>query len=182
MSTTDILTMETLDIGSGGWSDKHTQRGEICIDIMTPTRRIPIFVRSDAHFLPFMNESFRQVCLFEVIEHLENPTASLKEIHRTLKPEGKVIITTPNLFFWRQILRVLRRGRYELSVNSDHIAAFSLAEIENLARKNGYSVIEHRYTTLPKVHSKHGLLDAIMRHLLPHSISERNIVMVLGKH
>jgi predicted SAM-dependent methyltransferase len=148
---------------------------------MTPKSRIPNFVRSDAHLLPFTNECFRKIYLYEVIEHLENPTTSLGEIHRTLKTEGKVVITTPNLFFWRQILRVLRRGQYELSVDSDHIAAYSLAELKNLARKNGFFLIEYRYTTLPKVHSKHRLLDAIMRHLLPHNICERNMVVMLGK-
>jgi 2-polyprenyl-3-methyl-5-hydroxy-6-metoxy-1,4-benzoquinol methylase len=36
--------------------------------------------------------------MFEVIEHLENPTASLEEVHITLKPEGRATITTPDLF------------------------------------------------------------------------------------
>jgi 2-polyprenyl-3-methyl-5-hydroxy-6-metoxy-1,4-benzoquinol methylase len=36
------------------------------------------------------------VVTFQVIEHIENDDLFVKEIHRVLKPGGKVIITTPN--------------------------------------------------------------------------------------
>lgn len=58
---------------------------------------------------------------------------------------------------------MLRRGQYELSVDSDHIAAYSLAELENLAGKNGFSV------------------RALVRRVLPHNIFERNVVIIFGK-
>jgi 2-polyprenyl-3-methyl-5-hydroxy-6-metoxy-1,4-benzoquinol methylase len=50
-----------------------------------------------AEKLPFPNKSFDAVTLLEVIEHLKNPEKTLKEIKRVLKPNGQVIISTPNV-------------------------------------------------------------------------------------
>ena len=42
------------------------------------------------------DDSFDFVVSFQVIEHIQNDVAFLKEIHRVLKPGGKAIISTPN--------------------------------------------------------------------------------------
>lgn len=48
--------------------------------------------------LPFKNESFEAIFMAETIEHIlpKNLTPTLKEIYRTLKTGGYIIITTPN--------------------------------------------------------------------------------------
>lgn len=48
--------------------------------------------------LNYEDECFDGIILTEVIEHLENPNDLIKEIHRTLKKWGEVIISTPNIF------------------------------------------------------------------------------------
>jgi SAM-dependent methyltransferase len=50
--------------------------------------------------LPFSDGMFDLVVLGEVIEHVPDPDYLLDEIWRTLKPGGKVIVTTPNLASW----------------------------------------------------------------------------------
>ncbi|KAA6440363.1 class I SAM-dependent methyltransferase [Dyadobacter flavalbus] len=51
-------------------------------------------------YLPQLNNigsnSFNTVICFQVIEHIEDDVLLLNEIHRILKPGGKVILTTPN--------------------------------------------------------------------------------------
>lgn len=47
--------------------------------------------------LPYETESFDYVMCVEVIEHLENPHHVIREIARVLRPEGKVVVTTPNI-------------------------------------------------------------------------------------
>jgi SAM-dependent methyltransferase len=47
--------------------------------------------------LPFANNSFDLVFMTEVIEHLLDPSRTLNEIRRVLKPNGYLILSTPNL-------------------------------------------------------------------------------------
>lgn len=51
----------------------------------------------DQRPLPFEANSFDAIFCGEVVEHLIDPDHLLDEIHRTLKPGGIAIITTPNL-------------------------------------------------------------------------------------
>jgi SAM-dependent methyltransferase len=46
--------------------------------------------------LPFAYEYFDVIYTIEVVEHMQNAYAFLKEIHRLLKPGGKLILSTPN--------------------------------------------------------------------------------------
>ena len=48
----------------------------------------------DAHHLPFRDSTFDRVFAFNVFEHLADPKAAAREIHRVLKPGGRVIIHT----------------------------------------------------------------------------------------
>ncbi|CAL2091688.1 SAM-dependent methyltransferase [Tenacibaculum sp. 190524A02b] len=42
------------------------------------------------------NNYYDTIISFQVIEHIKNDSLFLKEIHRVLKPEGKVFLSTPN--------------------------------------------------------------------------------------
>ena len=50
--------------------------------------------------LPFANNTFDLIWCSEVIEHLIDPKKSVEEFRRVLKPNGKMILTTPNSYFW----------------------------------------------------------------------------------
>ena len=67
------------------------------------------FVVSDGQRLPFKEETFEVLSCLEVLEHVVDPTAVLKEAHRCLKKGGECIILVPNgksrlfriiWFFW----------------------------------------------------------------------------------
>ncbi len=67
--------------------------------------------------LPYNDASFDVVLLVEVIEHLENHRVALGELARVLKPDGVLILTTPNVmrlnsrfhFFWSGYHKTKRR-------------------------------------------------------------------------
>lgn len=46
--------------------------------------------------LAFPDNSFDFVIMFQVIEHIGNDRAMIAEIHRVLRPGGRLIVTTPN--------------------------------------------------------------------------------------
>ncbi len=57
-------------------------------------------VNIDYEKLPFKGEFFDFVFAGEIIEHLVNVDHFLEEIFRILSPEGKLLLTTPNLASW----------------------------------------------------------------------------------
>lgn len=57
---------------------------------------------------PFDNESFDIVLFCEIIEHLlMDPAKVLREIRRVLKPNGQLILTTPNVSRLENVARML---------------------------------------------------------------------------
>ncbi len=52
-----------------------------------------------AEKLPFADESFDVVTALDVVEHLDDDVAGLKEMHRILKKDGKTLIFVP-AFMW----------------------------------------------------------------------------------
>lgn len=51
--------------------------------------------QADASCLPFADASFEKIVCSEVLEHIENYPAVLREIHRVLKPNGIFAVSVP---------------------------------------------------------------------------------------
>ena len=64
----------------------------------------------NTHPLPYPDASFDLVTCSEVLEHVENYRAVLREIRRVLKPGGLMVITTPNVLNMKSRLRYLVCG------------------------------------------------------------------------
>jgi SAM-dependent methyltransferase len=60
--------------------------------------------------LPYPDNRFALATCVETIEHLENYRATLREIHRVLKPGGLTVVSTPNVLNLRSRLRYLTFG------------------------------------------------------------------------
>lgn len=71
--------------------------------ISLAAKRIPYgkFVIGDATSLPYENNFFNEVFCLEMLEHVDDPIAVLKESKRVLKKGGKMLILVPsdNNFF-----------------------------------------------------------------------------------
>ena len=64
----------------------------------------------NTHPLPYPDASFDLVTCSEVLEHVENYRAVLREIRRVLKPGGLMVVTTPNVLNMKSRLRYLVCG------------------------------------------------------------------------
>ena len=58
------------------------------------------FIRGDCARLPFGDNSLDVVAAFEVIEHLEDWEALLREAARVLRPAGTFLVSTPNRIYY----------------------------------------------------------------------------------
>jgi len=62
--------------------------------------------------LPFRDASFDCVTMIEVLEHVSDERASLAEIRRVLRPDGRLYVSVPNRLFPIETHSVLWRGKW----------------------------------------------------------------------
>ncbi len=85
-----------------------------------------------------LGETFDVVVAGELIEHLINPGAFLKCVRKHLKPDGELILTTPNGNCLIYFLENLLMGReFE---NSDHSCLFTPLMLRSLLNKTGFEM------------------------------------------
>jgi len=91
-------------------------------------------VKADATELPFKDNSFDVVGLFDVIEHLDDPTVALKETRRVLVEDGIAVVTVPaREELWSYYdERALHRRRYtkDALISEFKQAGFSPLSVE----------------------------------------------------
>lgn len=59
------------------------------------------FVAGDATDMPFEDNSYDMVTMFDLLEHIHDDTAVARETLRVLKPGGTVLVSTPDFERWR---------------------------------------------------------------------------------
>jgi SAM-dependent methyltransferase len=143
-------------------------------------------IQADVHHLQ-ENEAYDMVCLFDVLEHLDDDDAILQAIHRILKPGGLLILTVPALAsLWSYFDEwSCHRRRYErVDLNRRLVEAgfmveqlsFFMSLLLPLAyltrrRRGGASAasptreeLEHEFRIIPVLNS---LLDVLLRFEAP---------------
>lgn len=89
--------MRILNLGSGvGLFDEYLGDHLNFINLDIKVAR-DVDVLADAHSLPFADESLDAVYSNAVLEHVQRPWLVAEEIHRVLRPDGKIFINVPFL-------------------------------------------------------------------------------------
>ncbi len=91
--------------------------------------------------LPEADDSFDLLLASEVIEHLIRPDLALAEFRRVLRPGGHVVVTVPNVAFWRFRLQALRGRVPSVTADERHLHSFNASLLERLVQKAGLHVV-----------------------------------------
>ena len=104
-----------LDMGSGvGYGSQllaAKARSVISVDIVEECIRYAVkkypdenidYLVADGHSIPLTSQSVDVIVSFELIEHLKDQSPHLLELDRVLKPEGFLVISTPNRIFYTE--------------------------------------------------------------------------------
>lgn len=102
-------------------------------------------------------EYFDYVICGDILEHLRDPWTVLKRIHKWLKKEGLIIVSIPNIRYWRVLRNLLFYGRWDYVeagiLDNTHLRFFTRKSfIEGLKRER--FIIEHQEMVINGVKQK----------------------------
>ncbi len=105
---------------------------------------------ADAMLLPYADDSFDVVMANDMLYHLVDLDAGLREIKRVLKPDGRLLAATESMFNLPELQVLLRRAIILLSPNGADVDpplapvdAFALENGARILRRHFYAVVRH---------------------------------------
>jgi SAM-dependent methyltransferase len=122
--------------------------------------------QSNIYALPYADNTFDAAILSEVLEHIDDDVAGLKEIYRVLKPGGVVAITVPNAnypFLWDPINKTLeslfnthiQHGMFA-GIWANHVRLYTRPQLREAALNAGFEIEAERSFThysFPFIHN-----------------------------
>jgi len=90
-------------------------------------------------------EKYDLIILSEVLEHLFFPEKFLSNLKNLLKPRGEIVITVPNVLFWKNRLKIFF-GNFNYTaqgiMDRGHIHFFTWNSLIYLTEVQGFSLIK----------------------------------------
>lgn len=170
-----------LDVGCGSGLLARLVRGrfkrvvgvefsEIAVAGARATGALPIVADLNHRSLPIRDAAVDALTCLDVLEHVLDPRALMREIARVLAPGGRAVVTTPNIQFWRHIWSIVR-GRFPRTSmdpegwDGGHLHYFTFRDLEALAAECGL-----------EVEQRHGIINAAR-----YGLKNRALISVLGE-
>jgi glycosyltransferase involved in cell wall biosynthesis/predicted SAM-dependent methyltransferase len=134
----------TLDVGSGSSIIIQSLNNAVALDFNFAKTRylhrlsIPA-VRASAFALPFGDETFDCVISSQVIEHIAREQVLFDELWRVLKPDGTLIIGTPDYGTWQwRTIEPIYGMLMPWAYRDEHISHYTRQELCALLERMGF--------------------------------------------
>ncbi|MEO8355606.1 MAG: class I SAM-dependent methyltransferase [Chloroflexota bacterium] len=154
----------------------------------------PHILNAAGEFLPLPSGTFDLILSHEVIEHVQDDRAAIREMVRTLKPGGRVVIFCPNRGYPFETHGIFWQGKYyfgnKLFVNylprsvrdrlAPHVRVYSKEDMEKLFEGLPVKFIERMiiFGAYDNIIARFGSLGKILRSIL--QILEKTPLKILG--
>ena len=110
------------------------------------------FVRANLAALPVFDRAVDVVATLQVIEHVWNHPEFVRECRRVLRPDGRLLVTTPN--------RLTFSPGLDAPINPFHTVEFTAADLDQLLSACGFAVVHmwglHAGARLAALDAVHG--------------------------
>jgi ubiquinone/menaquinone biosynthesis C-methylase UbiE len=93
--------------------------------------------------IPYEENTFDKAMFCEVIEHIADDTAALREICRVLKPGGRLVVSTPAYEGWLTRTYLKRLGHHDGGEYHERDGYFA-KDLEKALEENGFRIIKTR--------------------------------------
>jgi 2-polyprenyl-3-methyl-5-hydroxy-6-metoxy-1,4-benzoquinol methylase len=87
-----------------------------------------------------LQRNYDCVSMWNLFEHLPNPTSMLKNIHKILLPKGVVFMLVPNI---NGLVNTILRDKAVAFAGYTHLNFFNIKTLTSLLKKNGFSVLHY---------------------------------------
>jgi SAM-dependent methyltransferase len=99
--------------------------------------------------LPCASGSADLLLLSELVEHLPEAAPLLRECYRVLRPGGRVVVTTPNLWDIRRVMAPLLGGTWSGHTDPTHVNMYTPLRLARELRAAGFARVRWRTGVKP---------------------------------
>lgn len=125
----------------GGWDVTGTEISEYAASHVRNELKIEV-INKGLREAGLPEESFDAVTMWDVVEHLDDPFSVVKEVHRILKSDGLLVLSTGDAeSFWAR----LTGAWWPLLTPPQHLFFFSEKCLRKLMTSNRFSVKDMQY-------------------------------------
>lgn len=136
-----------------------------------------------------LKEKFDVIFFRSILEHLYFPETSLKNLNNALKPNGRILIITPNRNRLNELIKRIipeaLKFKLKLKLGTDvpdvillekkmglkeHIHEYSAKELKQILKRNNFEIVKTEYSTIPfivpSLCDKYPLLFAMQKSII----------------